>query len=166
MYSDLGGIFFDEGWPECGPDNIYANLYARINDYTKRKHPGAFTVLNPGSPISSCFEDTMDTLLTFEQSWEDYQNSFTPNPWPNPPKDSRKIWHIVFNVPQNQIANAAALAKSRGVGLLQITDDVNPPNPYDNLPNESYIQDVLNAVSGGEFLIEEPAKVSVYPYQL
>ncbi|CZR59922.1 uncharacterized protein PAC_09817 [Phialocephala subalpina] len=41
--SSLGGIFFDEGWPECGPNNIYADVYAYINNYTKRKHPGAFT---------------------------------------------------------------------------------------------------------------------------
>lgn len=74
--TSLGGIFFDEGWPECGPNNIYADLYAYINNYTKRKHPGAYTVLNPGSPIAQCFENTMDTLLTFESSYETYTTSF------------------------------------------------------------------------------------------
>jgi len=87
--TSLGGIFFDEGWPECGPNNIYADLYAYINNYTKRKHPGIYTVLNPGSPIAQCFEDTIDTLLTFESSYETYTNSFVPNDWM--PKDPRKI---------------------------------------------------------------------------
>jgi hypothetical protein len=46
LYPGIGGIFFDEGWPECGTDSnptIYSDLYAHINAYTKRKHPGAFT---------------------------------------------------------------------------------------------------------------------------
>lgn len=107
----MGGIFFDEGWPECGPNNIYSDLYAYINNYTKRKHPGAFTVLNPGSTIAQCFENTMDTLLTFESSFETYQSSYQANDWT--PTDPRKIWHIVYRVPQDQVATIAALACKR-----------------------------------------------------
>ncbi|KAL4874381.1 Spherulation-specific family 4-domain-containing protein [Aspergillus karnatakaensis] len=154
--SSLGGIFFDEGWPECGPDNIYADLYAHINDYTKRKHPGAYTVLNPGSPIAQCYEDTMDTLLTFENSYEAYQNSFVSNDWT--PKDPRKIWHIIYKVSQDQIADVAALASSRNVGLIEITDD-DQPNPYDNLPSEAYMQAVIGAVSGGTPPINDPSEL-------
>jgi hypothetical protein len=155
--NSLGGIFFDEGWPECGPNNIYADLYAYINNYTKRKYPGAYTVLNPGSPIAQCFENTMDTLLTFESSYETYKNSFVPNDWT--PKDPRKIWHIIYKVPQDQIANVAALAWSRHAGLLEITDD-DHPNPYDNLPNEGYMQAVIGAVPGGKPRIDDPAQVT------
>ncbi|KAL2856115.1 SGNH hydrolase-type esterase domain-containing protein [Aspergillus pseudodeflectus] len=125
--NSLGGIFFDEGWPECGPNNIYADLYAYIDEYTKRKHPGAYT------------------------------SSFVPNDWT--PKDPRKIWHIIYKVPQDQIANVAALAKSRNVGLIEITDDVQP-NPYDNLPNESYMQAVIGAVKGGKPPVRSPAQVT------
>ncbi|KAL4873102.1 Spherulation-specific family 4-domain-containing protein [Aspergillus spectabilis] len=155
--SSLGGIFFDEGWPECGPDNIYAELYAYIDDYAKRKHPGAYTVLNPGSPIAQCFEDTMDTLLTFENSYEAYQTSFVPNDWM--PKDPRKIWHIIYKVPQDEIASVAALASSRNVRLIEITDDVQP-NPYDNLPNNAYMQAVIGAVTGGTPPIRDPVEVT------
>ncbi|CZS96997.1 uncharacterized protein RCO7_02719 [Rhynchosporium graminicola] len=157
LYSTLGGIFFDEGWPECGENNIYADLYAYINDYTKRKHPGAYTVLNPGSPMAQCFENTMDTLLTFESSYENYQSLYVPNDWT--PKDPRKIWHIVYRVPQDQVANAAALALSRGAGLLELTDDDNP-NPYDTLPNDAYMQAAIGAVVGGKPPINEPAEAS------
>lgn len=94
--TSLGGIFFDKGWPECGADNIYADLYVYINNYTKRKYPGVYIVLNPGSTIAQCYEDTMDTLLTFESSYKTYTNSFVPNDWT--PKDPRKIWYIVYKV--------------------------------------------------------------------
>ncbi|EHL03307.1 hypothetical protein M7I_0522 [Glarea lozoyensis 74030] len=155
--SSLGGIFFDEGWPECGPNNIYADVYAYINNYTKRKYPGAFTVLNPGSPIAQCFENTMDTLLTFENSYEAYQSEYTPNDWT--PKDPRKIWHIIFQVPQGQIAGVAALASSRHAGFVEITDDTQP-NPYDNLPNEAYMQALIGAVAGGKPRAADPATFS------
>lgn len=153
--SNMGGIFFDEGWPECGSDKIYANLYKLINDYTKRTHPGAFTVLNPGSPMASCYEDTMDTLLTFESSYEAYTSSlFVPNDWPA--KDSRKIWHIIYNVPESSVEEVAKLARKRGAGFIEITNDV-MENPYDNLPNESYMQRQLNAVEGGVPLNNDPS---------
>lgn len=155
--SSIGGIFFDEGWPECGPGNIYSDLYAYINNYTKRKHPGAFTVLNPGSPIASCYEDTMDALMTFENSYEAYQNSYVPNDWT--PKDPRKLWHIIYRVPQDKIEEVAALAKSRHAGLVEITDDDNP-NPYDNLPNDAYMTTFMAAVPGGKPLIADPAKAT------
>jgi hypothetical protein len=155
--SSLGGIFFDEGWPECGPNNIYAELYAYINDYTKRKHPGTYTVLNPGSPIAQCYEDTMDTLLTFESSHETYTTSFVPNDWT--PKDPRKIWHIIYKVSQEKVPGVVALARSRHAGLLEITDD-DQPNPYDTLPSEAYMKAMMDEVSGGKPSIDEPAKVT------
>lgn len=148
LYPDtIGGIFFDEGWPECGPNNIYSDLYTHINAYTKRKHPGAYTVLNPGSPMAQCFENTMDTLLTFESSYETYTSSaYTPNDWK--PQDSRKIWHIVYRVPQDKIAEVAALALERGAGYLEMTSDDNP-NPYDNVPSDEYMNEAMKVVSGG-----------------
>lgn len=148
----IGGIFFDEGWPECGTDNIYSDLYAHINAYTKRKHPGAFTVLNPGSAIAQCYEDTMDTLLTFESSYETYKSAYTENSWK--PKDDRKIWHIVYNVPQDKISDVVTLSRSRHVGYLEVTDDgkVGDPNPYDNVPSDAYMKAAMSAVGGGKVL--------------
>lgn len=151
---NMGGIFFDEGWPECGADNKYVDLYKYINDYTKRTHPGAYTVLNPGSPMAACFEDTMDTLLTFELSYDAYKNSYTPNDWT--PKDPRKLWHIVYNVPESAVVEVANLAKERGVSFIEITDDV-MPNPYDTLSADSYIQKMLDAIDGGSLLNDNPS---------
>ena len=97
--------------------------------------------------MAQCFEDTMDALLTFESSYETYTSSaFTPNDWT--PKDDRKIWHIVYRVPEGKVAEVAALAAKRGVGYLEMTDDDNP-NPYDNVPSEAYMQSAMSVVSGG-----------------
>ncbi|RAH67389.1 uncharacterized protein BO66DRAFT_441108 [Aspergillus aculeatinus CBS 121060] len=123
--------------------------------------PTIFTqiFLNPGSPIAQCFEDTMDTLLTFESSYETCMNSFVPNDWM--PKDQRKIWHTIYKVPQNQTASVAAFASSRNAGLLEITND-NQPNPYDNPPDEAYKQAVIGAVPGGTPFINGPVKVITF----
>lgn len=147
--SSIGGIFFDEGWPECGDNNQYVDLYKHINDYTKRNHPGAYTILNPGSPMASCFEDTMDTLLTFELDYNAYVNKYTPNNWT--PKDPRKLWHIIYNVPEDKIGEVITLSKKRGAGFVQLTDDL-LPNPYDNLPADSYMTKMMAAVDGGSLL--------------
>ncbi|KAF2789429.1 hypothetical protein K505DRAFT_191768, partial [Melanomma pulvis-pyrius CBS 109.77] len=147
---NMGGIFFDEGWNDCGPNNVYSELYRRISDNTKRKYPGAYTVLNPGATMPKCFEDSADTLMTFESSYETYTTSYIPNDWAA--ADSRKLWHIVYNVPKSEVGRVAALAKARGAGMLQITNDV-MPNPYDNLPDDAYMQDHINAVVGGEPMI-------------
>ncbi|QIW96307.1 hypothetical protein AMS68_001825 [Peltaster fructicola] len=148
LYGDaIGGIFFDEGWNDCGPNNIYADLYAFINRNTKRRHPGAFTVLNPGATMPECFDATMDALMTFESSYEQYTQHYTPNNWI--PSDSRKIWHIVYNVPQSEIGHIAQLAKDRHAGLLQITDRT-LPNPYDKLPDDAYLQTIFGYVPGGK----------------
>jgi len=98
----ISGIFFDEGWNSCGETldkTTYADLYRFINDNTKRKHPGAYTVLNPGDYMPKCFEHSADTLLTFESSYERYTNNsiYLANRWI--PSDPRKLWHIIYNVP-------------------------------------------------------------------
>jgi hypothetical protein len=155
--SNIGGIFFDEGWYECGQDNFYSELYRTLNENTKRKYPGAFTVLNPGSPMPQCFENSADTLMTFENSYEAYTTAYVPNDWVA--QDSRKVWHIIYNVPEAEVAHVAALAMERGAGLIEITNDV-LPNPYDNLPEDSYMETFMNAVSGGTLQIALPDAIA------
>lgn len=147
----IGGIFFDEGWNDCGPNNVYANLYIHIDRYTKTKHPSAFTVLNPGATIPQCLEHTMDTLMTFEQPYEAYIRSYVPNAWKS--TDVRKVWHIIYGVPESQVANIAILALQCGAGLIEISNDI-LPNTYDNLPSISYMQAQLGAVTAGTPLRE------------
>lgn len=144
--SGLGGIFFDEAAIDCGPDNTYSDLYAYISAYTKRRYPGAFTVLHTGSNTSQCFENTMDTLLTFTDSYDTYTSAYTPLDWA--PADPRKIWHIIDSVPASAVSNVVALAGQRGAGLVEVTDDT-PDNPYDSLPDDAYMQSLMSSVQGG-----------------
>ncbi|KAL4733002.1 Spherulation-specific family 4-domain-containing protein [Aspergillus similis] len=154
----IGGIFFDEALNTCGPGNQYADQYQFLSDNTKRKYPDALTVLNPGAPTPQCFENSADTLMTFEQSYDTYINSYVPNPgWT--PTDPRKLWHIIYGVPQAEIARVAELARERDAGYVDITDDT-LPNPYDTLPSEAYMSALMAAVQGGE-----PAVASPPPFQ-
>jgi hypothetical protein len=159
LYPDMGGIFFDEGWNECGKtkdSNEWADFYNFLNAWVKKKYPNAYTVLNPGDYMPKCFEHSSDTLLTYESSYERYldPNIYKPLPdWKN--DDSRKIWHIVYQVPPQDIKRIAALARERGAGLIQITDKI-MPNPYDKLPSPGYMQAHMDAVAGGNLKIEPP----------
>lgn len=155
--SSIGGIFFDEGWNDCGPNNIYANLYIHTDRHIKAKHPGAFTILNPGATMPSCFEHTMDTLMTFERGCEDYLSDYQSNGWPV--SDTRKLWHIVYRVPESAVSHVAQLARERGTTLLEMTDG-DLENPCDKLPADSYMLSSLAAVSGGRPLREKKSFTS------
>ena len=54
---NISGIFLDEGWNECGVNNLYANVYRRISDNIKRKHPGAYIMLNPRNHMPQYFKE-------------------------------------------------------------------------------------------------------------
>lgn len=151
LYGDsMGGIFFDEGWNDCGPDNMYADVYKLINRYTKTKHANGnkvpMTVLNPGATMPQCFEETMDTLMTFESSYDHYVNDYVSNGWT--PSNPSKIWHIIYDVPEDKVPEVAAMAAERGAGLVEITNGV-LPNPYNTMPSESYFSSLTRAVQAG-----------------
>lgn len=57
-----------------------------------------------------------------------------------------------LQLPQSKAAKVAVLTKEHGAGLLQITNGV-LPNPYNTLPNDAYMQAVMNAVGGGPIRI-------------
>ncbi|KAH6710590.1 Spherulation-specific family 4-domain-containing protein [Leptodontidium sp. MPI-SDFR-AT-0119] len=156
----IGGIFFDEAWNECGVNNVYSEAYRLISENTKRKYPGAFTVLNPGAPMPQCFENSADTLMTFENTYQKYNDSYKPNDWTA--KNGRKIWHIIYDVPQDKVAEVANKANERGAGLIEVTND-SGDNPYDQLPKDPYMQILLNAVSGDSPGISDPLPFSGGP---
>lgn len=104
-------------------------------------------MLNPGAPMPQCFEHSADTLLTYESDYVTYTGAgFVGNTWT--PTDPRKLWHIIHTVPAGKEAEVAALALSRGAGMVEITDDI-MPNPYDTLPDDSYMQSLMDAMEGG-----------------
>lgn len=55
----IGGIFFDEVWngSTVADAAVYADHYRLLSENTKRKHPGAYTVLNLGQAVEQSFEE-------------------------------------------------------------------------------------------------------------
>jgi hypothetical protein len=148
---DLGGIFYDQGFNECGTDNIFANCYSLLNEYVKRHHGGSMTVLNPGTPVPRCYENAADVLVTYEGDVRGYfgvnpasELNFEDSRWV--PSDPDKFWHIVYDVSAHQVADVIAESQTRHAGYVYVTDG-RLPNPYDTIP--TYWQDVQANVPGG-----------------
>jgi hypothetical protein len=159
----IDGIFFDDGHNACGPtagSEAWADLYRHINWYEKVNHPGAQTVVNPGTIVPQCYEDTADVLLTFESSYAAYIGN-DPNPALNyrpldwTPSDPYKIWHIIYGASQDELADALSLSRNRGIGYVYVTDDV-LDNPYDSIPESPYWNLEQAGVTGGPLM---PASV-------
>jgi hypothetical protein len=152
----IDGIFFDEGWNHCGPNDqgtLYSDTYDFINTNLKRRHEGAYSVLNPGDRMPECFKNSADTLLTFESNYTNYLGGlFQPLGWN--PSDPRKIWHIVYQVPQSELATVADLAWKRGAGLIELVNN-SLPNPYNKLPPADYMKALLDVVPGGSLEAEK-----------
>jgi Spherulation-specific family 4 len=153
--ASMDGIFFDDGFNACGAGNVYAAWYRELNDYAKRHHRGALTVLNPGIIVPQCYDGTADILLTYEGDYNGYVSAYTPLGWT--PADS-ELWHIIYNTGAGNIQNVVDLAEQRGAGYVEITDDV-MPNPYDTLPSDAYWLAEQAAVAGGY-----PAVAGPTPY--
>jgi Spherulation-specific family 4 len=146
MYGgSIDGIFFDDGYNQCGAGNQFPDVYETIDQYEKIHHPGALTVLNPGAVVPQCYEYAADVLLTFEGSYDTYESSaYQALDWT--PADPMKIWHIIYGVPTDKVSLVDETSQTRGAGYVYITDDVET-NPYDTLP--SYFSAEQAAVPGG-----------------
>jgi Spherulation-specific family 4/Fibronectin type III domain len=142
--SGLSGIFLDQAQNTCGTNNSYATLYTNINNFVKQNYPGAVVVANPGTAVPQCFQNSVDTLVTFEDNYDCYTKDSTcvqevsqgHTPYQAlswSPIDPHKQIHLVYNTTQSQLANASTLSKERLAGYFYVTP-ANLPNPYDSLP--------------------------------
>ncbi len=152
--SDLGGIFMDQGTTACGPGPLstaFADQYRALTDLVKQAHPGAMTVLNPGTAVGDCFRDSADVLVTFEGSFGEYtgpprssNEAFQPLTW-SPAPD--KIWHIIYGASSHhELMRALSLSKTRKAGYVYVTSAV-PPDPFDTLPAAPYWSDEQRQIS-------------------
>jgi hypothetical protein len=150
----LDGIFFDQGYNQCGEGDAIALQYRFVHEFQKQHHRGSMTVLNPGATVPQCYEDSADVLLTYESSYAGYMltpdqpgdlNYHSPG-WT--PKDPRKFWHIIYDVKAQDVPAVIAASRERDAGYIYVTDDV-MTNPYDTLPATPYWTAQQDAVSGG-----------------
>ena len=141
----IQGIFFDE----MSNDLSHAPYYRSLRDYVRSLDPDAWVVGNPGTSfvnnvtgqLNSTLADyveSMDTLVTFEATSNEYFNQYTPPSW----KDSYpadRFSHIVHTESDvHKMIEGLGLARIRKAGYVYFTDDiflVSTDNPYDNFPS-------------------------------
>lgn len=118
----LDGIFVDtvSNKPEHVP------YYREICDYVRSK--GRKVVLNTGTQTVEEHAQMADYVMVSEGSVATYR-ARVARPWE---ASYSNLWHVVHSCPEADMPAVVALAKSRGAGLLYVTDDL-MPNPYDTL---------------------------------
>ncbi|MEZ6089955.1 MAG: S8 family serine peptidase, partial [Pirellulaceae bacterium] len=138
----LDGIFFDE----MSNDLANVGYYQQIQAHVLSKSGTAKVISNPGTTFTfdssggasgftvTDYANTADTIVTFENTGDEYRNNYTDPAWLND-FTSDHFAHIIHTE-----ANAAdmvadlALASSRKAGMLFVTNDT-LPNPFDNSIN-------------------------------
>ena len=143
--SDLAGVFFDQVPDRCGSPaapTLYSDAYSTLGNEVKRAHPGALTVLNPGTAVPRCFEDSADVLVTFEGTYAAYMGAtsshdgYRPLSWV--PTDPQRVCHLVYGAPSlAEMQQVMEVSKSRHAGYVYVTDDASR-NPYKALPAPAY----------------------------
>ena len=138
MYGDVvTGIFFDQiAESQDGPSIV--PVLRRLRQRVREWDLSAVTVLNAGAAVPSSFAGIADMLVTFEGPCAAYLNeqgadAYEPLTWRPPP--DQLIWHIVHDTADPaRAAEVVSLSRSRGAGLLYVTDGVGE-NPYSRLPS-------------------------------
>jgi Spherulation-specific family 4 len=148
IFLDQGGGIYTDGKVYCGAggsnaDTTYSSAYAQLNQYIKQHHPGAFVVLNPGEPVPRCYENSADTIVTFEGLASTYLSQVDTGgamryPWQLDwaPSSPKQIMHIIYGAASEaQLDEVISLSKGNA-GFLYVTDDASTTNPYNAIPGD------------------------------
>jgi hypothetical protein len=139
----IDGIFFDEMSNDLADVGYYQELHA----YVQSKQTGATTFGNPGTTYTNNqsgqtqysqadYINSLDTIMTFEGTRDDYANSYASFPYLDD-IDSSKIAHAVHSQ-EDWDGSFLDIVSMRGAGYLYVTDDI-MNTPYDAIP--SYWED-------------------------
>ena len=108
----IDGIFFDQSPSLCGPNDVWADLYAAIRNYVVQRHPGAKVVANPGEAAEPCYARAADIFVMFEGDYASYLN-WQPPAW-ELQVDPNRIWHLVYKATERaDMETAIALSRQR-----------------------------------------------------
>ncbi len=155
-YYGVQGIFLDEAANTSNPSDIA--YYATLYQYIKNKPSGPRIVtLNPGATTKEEYAQYADHIMVAETRPSSYRNRRNPD-WETRYPASL-FWHAIHSCPASEVNEMITLSRQRNCGLLYITDDLNPPNPYNTLPTywDSFVLAVeaANAGSVDPLTIEE-----------
>jgi hypothetical protein len=121
----VAGIFIDCTSNRLDHVTYYADLCAHVHG------KGRKVILNPGT---QCLEDhaRMADFVMCSEGYVPTYRARVARPWEaNYPG---KLWHCVHSCTAADMPSVVALAKSRGAGLVYVTDRL-MPNPYADLPS-------------------------------
>jgi len=127
FYNPLDGIFYDEVSNNCATVTYYTGIKNYAKDIV-----GGTVIVNPGTTVPECMNNTGDIIVNFESSAASYAN-WKPAGWEHnfPPQ---KFWHIIHTASSGSMSSLVAEAKSRNAGNVYVTDK-GLPNPYNALPS-------------------------------
>lgn len=123
----VDGVFIDTTSNKVEHVPYYADLCAFIKGH------GLKVCLNPGTNGPEAHAQMADHVMVTETFWGTYKNQARPAWEANYPG---KLWHCIHECPSAYYPKAVDLARSRGAGLLFVTDDLysTDKNPYNTLP--------------------------------
>jgi hypothetical protein len=120
----VAGIFVD--CTSNKPEHL--QYYQQLCDYIHNK--GLKVVLNAGTQCLVEHAQMADYVMCSEGNVVTYR-ARVPRAWEA--QYASKLWHCVHSCPAADMPSVVALARTRGAGLVYVTNDV-MPNPYDGLP--------------------------------
>ena len=124
----IDGIFFDEVSTSANDIPYFAD----VSDYVYGVNGSYVVVLNPGTVPDEGYMRVADIIMTFEQTYLYYNESyFAPSYADNYP--ASKFAHLVHSTPPADWRSALEMSFERNARYVFITDDV-MPNPWDTLP--------------------------------
>jgi len=119
----VNGLFIDE----VSGASSKLNYYKSIRAYAKRIGIG-FTVLNPGTPISSSFLAAGDVIVDYEHAdWQfDFARAGTGS-WV--PGNASRAAGIIYGVGEQRMWTIVNAGVAKGYGWLYVTNQ-NEPDPF------------------------------------
>lgn len=142
---NVNGIFFDEVSSSCAT----TAYYQQICDYVRSKTTSAYTALNPGVGVPSCFDGIATAICTYEGTASGYAAA-PQQAWEA--TATSKIWHLMYDDGCNNVAAIVNVAVSKNADLVYITDDglSSQYGPWDLAPTcwDAFVAAVAAAPTG------------------
>jgi Spherulation-specific family 4 len=125
----VDGVFFDQVSSGLAELTHYRSLTDAVRSLR------LCVALNCGvGEIHSGYGEIADILCVFEGTGEAYADATFPA-WMSGPSRSARLWHLVYDVPDQQgMREALARAAARPCDVVFVTDG-SGPNPWDGLPH-------------------------------
>jgi len=122
----VDGIFMDQVSSDLDMLDHYAQCVVAA------KTAGApFVVLNPGVEPHPGYIDLANVTVTFEGSWDQYQEAAVPDWMRRYPR--KRFCHLVHSVPDEHIGTGLELAAERHVGSIFVSEG-SGANPWGHVP--------------------------------